>query len=371
MIHDDAEWLSVVDGFADAAFEGDWYAALQRFAEACGARTGQLIGLGEQSTVPFNLATNVDPQLLTDFVALDGGNPAVNPRVRAGNEAPVLKVLAESDFISADEHRRHRHYEEFARPHDIPYICLTSLVKQPGMLIGLAVCRSQRQGHIGAEERRVFETIAPHVRTAVRTQMLLDGQGAAVMAGAMESLSLAAFVCDRDGRVVALTTQAEDEVRDGRYLRLREGQLRAGLATESRALQQAIASAATGLLQPGAPHAQALLLHSRSPEQAPLLVEVLPLSRRIEAFGFSTRALVVVRRNRRRPQTLAILQQAFGLTAAEADVALQLAAGERVETIAAIRGVAASTVRSQVRSLFAKFGVRSQLELTAIVSKLR
>jgi DNA-binding NarL/FixJ family response regulator len=56
-------------------------------------------------------------------------------------------------------------------------------------------------------------------------------------------------------------------------------------------------------------------------------------------------------------RTLALLQAAYRLTAAEAAVALSLADGLPPEAIAAARGVSVGTVRVQIRTLFSKLGV--------------
>ncbi len=373
MILDDQAWVSLADEFAAAALNGAWYPALERFAAATGSRAGELVGFGQEAAVPFNLMTNVDPQAVGDFVAAGGGDPMLNPRAGAGMRAAELQVLAEADFLDPHEHRRNRHYREWAWPYDLPYACLTPLLKRPDMLIGLAVGRSAREGHITSVQRRVFGTIAPHVRAAVRTQLLLEDQGAALLAGLFESVSLSVFVCDADARITALTTGAETLLREGTRLRSKSNRLCAAWAAETCTLQTAIAAAAYGLARPGAPLMQTLVLHPRGLPRAPLVVDVVPVARgEMLFFGARPRALVIAGRNRRQPdQTRLMLQHAFGLTAAEAEVALQLAAGNRADAIAAQRGVGVSTVRAQIKSVLAKCGVSGQVELVAAVDRLQ
>ncbi len=60
----------------------------------------------------------------------------------------------------------------------------------------------------------------------------------------------------------------------------------------------------------------------------------------------------------------------FGLTRAEADVAVAVAAGRRVAEVAAGRGVSASTVKAQVRSALGKAGVPSVQELGLLFARL-
>ena len=66
--------------------------------------------------------------------------------------------------------------------------------------IALGAIRSAREQHITGEQREIFAALAPHVRAAIRTRLALEGQGAAVLTGAMDALSIPVFVCDRTGR---------------------------------------------------------------------------------------------------------------------------------------------------------------------------
>ena len=60
----------------------------------------------------------------------------------------------------------------------------------------------------------------------------------------------------------------------------------------------------------------------------------------------------------------------FGLTAAEAQVAIDIAAGRSVEDIAASRSVTRNTVRSQLKSIFDKTNTHRQLQLATLVAGL-
>ena len=57
----------------------------------------------------------------------------------------------------------------------------------------------------------------------------------------------------------------------------------------------------------------------------------------------------------------------FGLSSAEAAVAVRLASGDCPERIAQLREVSVVTVRNQLKSVAAKLGVRRQVELVSIV----
>jgi len=370
MVRSDEQWLSVVDAFQMAAVTGDgWYAALEALANATGSRAGELIGLGSKNTVPFNWVTDLGQDWVADFIAVGGGDPAVNPFVRHGSQLSPLQVKASGDFVTPEERRTNPFLTEHMGSYDIPYICLTPLVKDADGLVGLAVMRSARQGEIERAERDAFASIAPHVRAAVRTQMALEHQGPALLAGAMEALSLAAFVCDGKGAVRAFTPAAEALVTGKSGLRLSQGRLQAASLAESKALGDAIERAAGGLLRPGAPLVETVVVRDKT-GSTPLALEVIALPRSALDFSFGARVLVIApapeQRGRRRET---ILRAGFALTAAEAQVALALAEGKTPERIAAERKVALGTVRAQIKAVYAKLHVNRQVELTAKVNQ--
>jgi DNA-binding CsgD family transcriptional regulator len=370
----DEDWLALADRFSVAAVQGSgWETALSGLAAACGARAGQLLGLGADARVAFHWMAGTGPATLQDFVAVGGGDPRINPRVRAALASPVLQLVADEDCTVGEDMSGWKRYVDYCRRHDIPYVCQTNLLKPEGMVIVLAVLRSAQQGHVTPEARAAFMSIAPHVRAAVQTQVILESQGATLLSGALEALSLAAFVCDRAGKVQALTPAAEKVLGNGQGLQLRQGTLSAALPADTQTLTQTIQHAAAGVVRPGHPLLQTVVIRSgggRAP--LPLVLDVITLPRREYEFNFNPRLLVVVRGGRKAAAaTSFMLHAAFGLTAAEAEVALLLAEGQTVETIAVRRCVSESTVRSQVKSLFAKLGVNRQIELAARLSELR
>ena len=67
------------------------------------------------------------------------------------------------------------------------------------------------------------------------------------------------------------------------------------------------------------------------------------------------------------PQTL--LKMAYGLTSAEADLALALRGGASLKEHAGLRRVSLHTVRNQLKSIFDKTGIHRQAELVALLSR--
>ena len=66
-----------------------------------------------------------------------------------------------------------------------------------------------------------------------------------------------------------------------------------------------------------------------------------------------------------------VLRSAFGLTPAETRIAIGISRGKSPAVIAKSHGVAVATVRTQLKSVFAKTRTHRQAELAAFVGHIR
>ncbi|HEY0686640.1 MAG TPA: helix-turn-helix transcriptional regulator [Steroidobacter sp.] len=229
--------------------------------------------------------------------------------------------------------------------------------------------RSGQQGHVPSAQCEVFASVAPAVPAAVRSQMALET--AAVLAGAMEALSIPAFVCDSAGVVRAATPTAEALVRTDCGLSLKSNRLCADNPVELQALDDAIAAAAFVRAQAGRPMHRTIVVRGGRIEASPLVLEVIPLPRQEYEHDLAPRVLVIARGTRApRERRASVVQAAYALTMAETQIAMQLGAGETPQAIAAARGVALGTVRAQIKTICAKLGVSRQAELVARLNDL-
>lgn len=133
--------------------------------------------------------------------------------------------------------------------------------------------------------------LAPHVRTAVRTHLALEGRGTAVLVGAMEALAIPVFVCDRSGCVKSLTQAAETLVTTGRGLQLKAGRLQAYWPEETKALDDAIEAAIIWRAQPGPAVLRTVVVRGRDHNAAPLVLDVFPLPSQPYQLTFAPRVL--------------------------------------------------------------------------------
>lgn len=234
-----------------------------------------------------------------------------------------------------------------------------------------ATVRSAESGaHRVPLERGSFEATHSESLAIVGGQLAFARQGAALIGVALGALGIAAFVCDGLARVRALTPVAASAIATGR-MRLLNGRLSAPRHFDAAEMEAAIAAATSRDLASAEPTAQTIVNRDPREPASVQVVDVIALPRQPSLFSFEPRAIVVLRgAEQNRAELEPILVRAFGLTPAEAQVAACLASGEPRETIAAERGASLQTVRSQIKSIFAKLNVTRERELVSLLAKI-
>jgi DNA-binding NarL/FixJ family response regulator len=339
-----------------------WDDALRAVAGATGSRIGQLIGVGGPTGTRFNRIPDADPDFLRDWDAHGCSDPAVNSRVRIGSRAPILHSLDERSFTTELDGRRTPVYGDLIAKADIPFICLTNLVSEPNLHVGLAVLRGRSQGNIEGDDRRIFDMLAREVRQSVLTAMQLGVHSARAVVKSLEALQAIAFVCDSSGRVLTCTAAACDMLTVDDRLELKGGRL-LERATGRDLSDRARAAAA------GDPAAAAPLVLRTSKGPTPLVLETSALP--AEVAGFSSVPGVLLIAHGGRISDADRLRRRFGiahdLTPRESEVAIALCHGLSPQTVAARMNIGLSTVRTYIRRLFEKTGTDSLTQLVTLL----
>lgn len=351
--------LDLTDRFMAAALDQDlWMDALKGLADFTGSSHAQLIGIGGAAAVPFNIVTDYDAAPLAKFLEIDGGNPAINYRVMTSLRDPELVLRTEEDYVAVQPSLRSQAYVDYAHEHDIANGCQTKLVDGSQGMVGFALLRSRKDGVSDERARDVFGRIAPHVRSAVRTQIALERAAPGVLAGALGQAGVAVFVVGGDAKVQSMTAMAEQALARG-PLRLAHGRLGSDNAGDTVRLHQALARHATGAVLP----LETLLLPGVD-RSRPVLIDLVQAPRVAGSFGFRPHVLAILRGGGRwHASAPMVLMALYRLSPAEADVALRLAEGATRAGIAEARRATLATVRAQLKSIFAKVGVEREAEL--------
>lgn len=269
-------------------------------------------------------------------------------------------------------------YNAWARPHGAHQIAFATGDAPGGAKASLLLVAEASDRRFGrAEQLTALGLVAPHVIQMLR---LADGLRAVRSAEAsflamIEAAAPGVLLLDEGGRVVHVTARARDILDRGDGLRLTAR----GLCAAAPAVHRRIEAMIAGVLGRGAGGLGCAVIVPRPSGSAPYLLRAVPLPRRREEEEI--RALLGPGRGRAALLTLAdparaprldpqTLRQAFGLTPAEAGVALGILDGAEPRRIAAETGVGIATVRSHLLRVFEKTGVHRQVDLSRLLGGL-
>lgn len=172
----------------------------------------------------------------------------------------------------------------------------------------------------------------------------------------LDWLDLGVIIADATARPVRLNRRAEAIVARKDGLFATPFGITAANPEESARLRQAIAAAAAGGTR---------LRLSRPSGAPPLLVTVIPV--RGGNAGNSWVALFVMDPGMAGTPSPALLQELFGLTAAEAIFAAEISRGDGLQAVADRLAIAPTTARTHLTRIFEKTGTRRQAELVRLL----
>ena len=349
---------------------------LRDFARICGTERAAIISALPSGRKTIALGADVDAGMIesynSEFHRLDiivpqaGARPVVFiPGTSAA--AAIYPGYEQSDL-----------YNAWARPHGAHQIAFATGDAPGGAkasLLLVAEASDRRFGRAG--QLTALGLVAPHVLQMLR---LADGLRAVRSAEAsflamIEAAASGVLLLDEGGRVVHATARARDILDRADGLRLSAR----GLSAAAPAVQRRIEAMIAGVLGRGAGGLGGAVAVPRPSGSAPYLLRAAPLPRRRE--DDEIRALLGPGRSRAAMLTLAdpacaprpergALRQAFGLTPAEAEVALRILDGASPRRIAAETGVGVATVRSHLLRVFEKTGVHRQVDLLRLLGGL-
>lgn len=172
----------------------------------------------------------------------------------------------------------------------------------------------------------------------------------------LDWLDLGVIIADATARPVRLNRRAEAIAARKDGLFATPFGITAANPEESGRLRQAIAAAAAGGTR---------LRLSRPSGAPPLLVTVIPVRGGDAGNGWV--ALFVMDPGMAGTPSPALLQELFGLTAAEAIFAAEISRGDGLQAVADRLAIAPTTARTHLTRIFEKTGTRRQAELVRLL----
>jgi DNA-binding CsgD family transcriptional regulator len=273
-------------------------------------------------------------------------------------------VATDFDFLTTHEIDRHPYYQELLAPHSLRWFAGVYLACGDDQWC-LAIQRSVAQGPFSSQETRRLAALSKKLGSAAALARALGFARAEAALEAFQISSSAVVMLDRFGQVLRANAAAERLLRgDPRIERRRIVSAdRDATAALDRALHAVLWNRSASALMAPVPLPR--------PEKRPVLAYPIRLAAvSADALAACQAVLVLVDPDERPRPPEATLRSVFGLTAAEARLAMHLAAGVSLEAAADALGVSKGTARIQLKAVFAKLDLHRQAELVALMTCL-
>jgi PAS domain-containing protein/DNA-binding CsgD family transcriptional regulator len=366
----EARLESVVGALYDAAAEPErWPEALAAAADLLGSVGAQFfLWDKQQNTTPFAVVGRLPEEGNEAYLRYYS---AFDTRRQALERVPVGKVASYGLEFEEGRFRKSEFFNDFLVPHGVPYVAGSRLLHTAGQSAVIAVLRNFRQGPFGHPENATLDRLVPHLQRAARLHLRMRElrlQNQTIQA-ALDRLPFGVVIADATGRALIVNRAAAEMAAANDGLLLRDGRLAAARTEETAALTRHIAEAVrTAGRREG--EAGGSLRISRPSGRQPFALLIAPLSPDVALASAHQEpaALILITDLERQPKVLGRrLVELFGLSPAEACLAVALAAGKRLEDVAEERGVRMPTLRTQLRAILDKTGTRRQTDLMRLI----
>ena len=358
-----SHFSTLLTGIYDAATDFSlWEGVLRSLAGTMGGN-GAVLGIsGEGRRFSAYVAPLTEPAFLTSYNAYYHKISPLMPRIRAlpaGSVATDRMVLPRSEFEKSEI------YNDWILPQGLCNKLYTVLSSDPDQRIMIGVHGTQE---FQEDQIEFCRLLAPHLQRAMAISLKLRRLEAerGGFAEILDHLDEGVILLDAEARPLFVNKAAEPLFAPGHPFRLMSGRILALRAADTVRLHQLVASCAVEAIANDA--GGQILLHGLN-GNAPLPAVIVPTRIRMcWLLPHQPVAMLFVRSPPQRflPQPEE-LQARYGLTRAEAALALEICAGDGLQAAAKRRGVSLATARTHLARVFEKTGAGRQAELVRLI----
>ncbi len=228
-----------------------------------------------------------------------------------------------------------------------------------------------RQRPYSEQDIRLLQQLFPHFKRALQTHHRLDQLTVEreALVETTDQLPRGLITFDRQGRLLWMNRAAETICDQADGLTIQRGHVTAAVAAETERLHRLIHQANQLADRATVVRVDDAMLVSRPSGRRPYVVLVTPLQagRRLVDDRHPAVALFVSDPERMPELPAARLSRLYGLTPAEAQLALQVAGGHDLREIAAMSTRTMNTIRTQLKQIFLKTGTTRQADLVRLL----
>lgn len=348
-----------------ALHEGDWRPALHLSADSLGCAEICFSAFSGGAAATYETTRRVLGEEAWD--RYDRYYGALDPKIGLISRRGDGFVFNDSDHFDDGFVARDPFYQEFTRWAGLRHTLDMTMGAASERPAFLAAMRTPAQGPFQPASEQAFRTIAGHIGRVHQLRSRIEGLEALSRhaEAALDGLAFALAVLDERGRAILANRRAQRLTTEGGPLQWRDGKLAARAPSADRQLQAMIERAQTGA------ELAAASMRITRPDEGDWIVWVMRLPPTSTLAQGVPAVLVLVGdstlKGRVRREDLVSL---YGLTPAEADLAVALAAGRTLREAAQARDVSYWTVRGQLAALLEKTGLHRQADLALLIAGL-
>ncbi|MBI5278477.1 MAG: helix-turn-helix transcriptional regulator [Burkholderiales bacterium] len=359
--------------YAAATGRLDWDVPLKHLASRLDCWAVQVIGIDKASgAVEFHFfAGTAPPAFALDYLRF---YHAVNPLVAPVMAGEVGEWAHDHELFDAAFVAGHPFFRDFLLPHGGRHIAGTKLVDEDDAVVLLVLFRAAGARPLGPADMPAVEPLAYHLAEALHNHLhvgrrfgdqqipkhLLDP-----FPQAMLLVDDALGIVQRNAAADRLLAARDPLVERGGRLVCKDPECAVRV---SEAIDELRRTADDPLRQ-----RRLVRLPRRNLPDLMLFVSAVRPENSMRAFGTTVRFLMIAHDPLRELDTAhdpLLLAECFGLTPAEARIAVALAAGFDVKEIAQRHRTSVHTVRSQLRAVLVKTGTNRQADLIRLLLSL-
>ena len=353
----------MIEGLIDRIYECSvvpefWPDVLKGLAAIADCKDGMLLANPQRIDAKWVASAGLIPAM-TVFQR-DGW---IHRNTKAERLAPLRYpgFVRDTDLFTLEELTTDPVHVELGAPHGFWHSAGTMVYAPTGDILVFDIERSLGGPPVEDAAIERLNGLRPHLARAALISARLGLERARAMAQAMDAIGLPGAVLRGDGGVIAVNGLLE--ALDTQFIARAFGKLALTDPSANLALQEALQRANLsnwhGVLSFPVPAVA---------DRPTLIGHLVPVRRAAhDLFSGAAGLLVATQLSAPRAPSADLLNGLFDLTPAEARVTRAIVEGQNIEGLATELGISRETVRTQLKSVFAKTGTKRQAELVALL----
>jgi DNA-binding CsgD family transcriptional regulator len=289
--------------------------------------------------------------------------------IRADRGFPLIqkgqRVVIDQDIVRPGELERLPYYGELMAPYGLQWFAAVAFWAGPA-LWALSIQRTTNEGPFEADDKRVLAHFSQRLTEVASLSTAVGRIALSSATNALNAVRQPAIAIDRLGFVLDANPAAEALF--DQYIRVKDRRLVVDDA-QAKSCLEVLVDRLRVTPDTAALPCEPIVIHRR--EKSPVILRTLPVHAAARTPFLGARALLTLTgiEPRAGPKP-PLLARAFGLTPAEARLASIIAEGLPPERAAEELAISKTTVRNQLKAIFAKTATHRQSELVALLSRL-